>query len=391
MDVIAREIGEAPEDLRRRNFIRPDQMPYRTQTGRTYDTGDFAGHLSRALDLADRAGFEARAEEARRRGLLRGLGFSCYIEACAGGSAEGAQVRLDADGGATVLIGTQTNGQGHHTAYGQLVSEHLDLPPDRVRVLQGDTDVIAKGGGTGGSRSVPVGGASVAGAARRLGESLKGLAARSLGVDPAEVEIAEGAVRVPGTNYVITFAEIAALPEATQGTLSAEEAWRPPEATYPNGTHVCEVEIDPETGVVEVVGYTIVDDFGVVLNPLLLEGQVHGGAAQGIGQALHERTLYDARGQLLTASLSAYRLPRAADLPNFRFETRNVPSATNVLGLKGAGEAGAIGACPAVINAVVDALHRAHGIRHIDMPATADKVFLAIAEAEQARSALETA
>ena len=202
----------------------------------------------------------------------------------------------------------------------------------------------------------------------------------------ADLEVADGGVRVAGTDRAITFADIAKLPAATPDKLKASDSWKPPEATYPNGTHVCEVEVDLDTGETEVMGYTIVDDFGVTMNPLLLMGQVHGGVVQGIGQALHERTVYDAEGQLVTASLTDYRLPRAADIPEIRFETRNVPSTTNIMGMKGAGEAGAIGACPAVMNAVVDALHRACGIRHIDMPATPDRVFAAIraARAEEA-------
>jgi carbon-monoxide dehydrogenase large subunit len=198
-------------------------------------------------------------------------------------------------------------------------------------------------------------------------------------------------VRVVGTDRAVPFADLAGLPNAAPDALSATDKWSPPEATYPNGTHVCEVEIDPDTGEVQVVGYVVVDDFGVTLNPLLLEGQVHGGVVQGIGQALHERTVYDAAGQLVTASFTDYRLPRAEDVPDIRFETRNVPSTTNALGMKGAGEAGAIGSCPAVMNAVVDALHRAYGIRHIDMPATPDRVFRAIQEAKAASSTLELA
>jgi carbon-monoxide dehydrogenase large subunit len=356
-------------------------MPHTTATGRVYDTGEFEGHMRRAMEVADWAGFEARAEASRREGRARGIGLATYIEACSGGSAEGAQVRIDEDGGATVLIGTQSTGQGHETAYAQLVAQHLDLDPARVRVHQGDTDMIATGGGTGGSRSIPVGGASVAGAARQLSETLKKLASEALEAGVADLEIADGAVRIAGTDRTIAFAEIARLPEATPDLLSAADSWKPPEATYPNGTHVCEVEIDPETGETEILRYTIVDDFGVTLNPLLLQGQVHGGVAQGAGQALHERTVYDPEGQLLTASFMDYRLPRAADFPDFHFETRNVPSTTNVMGMKGAGEAGAIGATPAVMNAVADALHRGFGIRHVDMPATPDRVFALVRQA----------
>jgi carbon-monoxide dehydrogenase large subunit len=258
---------------------------------------------------------------------------------------------------------------------------------ERIRVHQGDTDRVATGGGTGGSRSIPVGGASVAGASRTLAGNLKQLAADALEAGIGDLEIAEGTVRIAGTDRSISFEDLAKRPGATPELLTVSDSWKPPEATYPNGTHVCEVEIDPDTGETEVVRYTIVDDFGVTLNPLLLAGQVHGGAVQGIGQALHERTVYDAGGQLVTASFMDYRLPRAADVPDFHFETRNVPSITNILGMKGAGEAGAIGATPAVMNAVADALFRAYGIRHIDMPATPDRVFAAIQAAGTAQAA----
>jgi carbon-monoxide dehydrogenase large subunit len=383
VDHVARELGKAPDAIRALNFIKPEQMPYTTPTDRTYDTSEFEGHMCRAMEVADWSDFKRRFNEAKKHNRIRGIGLASYIEACAGGSAESAQVRLGEDGTVTVLIGTQSSGQGHLTAYAQLVAQHLDLPPERIRVLQGDTDVVATGGGTGGSRSIPVGGASVAGASRRLAENLKQLAADVLEAGTADLEIADGQVRIAGTDRAVAFADLAASPKATPDLLTVSDRWEPPEATYPNGTHVCEVEIDPETGETEVVRYTIVDDFGVTLNPLLLAGQIHGGIAQGIGQALLERTIYDAGGQLVTASLMDYRLPRAADMPNFHFETRNVPSTTNVLGMKGAGEAGAIGACPAVMNAVADALHRGFGIREIDMPATPDRVFAAIQAARR--------
>lgn len=379
VDHVAREIGMKPERLRRLNFIKPRQMPYRTATGRLYDTGEFAGHMDRAMELIDWKGFASRRRAAAKQGLVRGIGLASYIEACSGGSPEAAQVTLDADGGVSVVIGTQSSGQGHETAYAQLVSQHLDLPLERVRVHQGDTDRVAKGGGTGGSRSIPVGGASVAGASRTLAERIRQLAADALEAGTGDLELVGGMVRVVGTDRAISYADIARLPQATPDLLSVSDSWRPPEATYPNGTHACEVEVDPETGDVRVLSYVVVDDFGVTLNPLLLEGQVHGGVVQGIGQALHERTLFDEEGQLVTASYMDYRMPRAADIPQIVFETRNVPSTSNVLGMKGAGEAGAIGACPAVMNALVDALNEAYGIRHVDMPATPDVVRAAIA------------
>ncbi|HEX2137667.1 MAG TPA: molybdopterin cofactor-binding domain-containing protein, partial [Microvirga sp.] len=387
VDHIARELGTTPDAIRALNFIKPEAMPYKTATGRVYDTGEFEGHMRRAMELAEWDAFEQRRAEANKRSRIRGIGLASYIEACSGGSAEGAKLRLDADGTITVLIGTQSTGQGHLTAYAQVVSQQLDVPVERIRVVQGDTDLIATGGGTGGSRSIPVGGAAVAGASRILAENLKQLAADALEAGVADLEFADGQVRVAGTDRAVSLADLANHPKATPEMLSAADSWKPPAATYPNGTHICEVEIDPETGETEVVRYTIVDDFGVTLNPLLLMGQIHGGVAQGIGQALHERTVYDSSGQLVTASLTDYRLPRAADLPDFQFETRNVPSTTNILGMKGAGEAGAIGACPAVMNAVADALDRGFGIRHVDMPATPDRVFAAIRSTRAAEAA----
>ncbi len=387
VDYIAREVGQDPAELRARNFIRPEQMPYRTCTGKVYDTGEFEGHMRLAIERADLAGFPARRDASARRGKLRGIGLASYIEACAGGSGERAYVSLEPDGSALVRIGTQSTGQGHETAYAQLVSEALDLPLDRIKVEQGDTATLRNGGGTGGSRSIPIGGAGVLGASRKLADNLKKLAADALEAGVADLELTDGSVRVVGTDRSVSFAELAAKAGPGAAELKSDDKWTPPEATYPNGTHVCEVEIDPELGDVEVVGYHVVDDFGVTLNPLLLAGQVHGGIVQGIGQALHERTVYDDDGQLVTASFMDYRLPRAQDIPFVHFETRNVPSTTNALGMKGAGEAGAIGSCPAVVNAVVDALHHAYGIRHIDMPATPDAVRAAIATASPVRRA----
>jgi len=281
-----------------------------------------------------------------------------------------------------VLIGSQSTGQGHHTAYAQLVAEHLGLPPERVEVIQGDTDRVESGAGTGGSSSIPVGGASLAGAAKKLAANLKKLAADALEASPGDLEILDGTVRIAGTDRAVTFAELAqrAHPDLPMG----RDTFAPETATFPNGTHLAEVEIDPHTGATRIVSYVVVDDFGKTLNPLLLTGQVHGGAVQGIGQALMENTVYDrASGQLITATLMDYALPRAEHAPNFVFETRNVPCRTNPLGVKGAGEAGAIGSCPAVINAVVDALWRAYRVRHVDMPATPERIWTAIEEARR--------
>ncbi|TCT04705.1 xanthine dehydrogenase family protein molybdopterin-binding subunit [Aquabacter spiritensis] len=379
VDAAAREIGLAPEDLRRRNFIPPSAMPYQTASGRLYDSGEFDGHMTRALDVADQGGFAARAEAAAATGKLRGFGFATYIEACGGGLPEPAFLRLEKDGRIRLKIGSQASGQGHQTAYAHLAAAHLRVPLDQIDVLQGDTDDLAEGHGTGGSRSIPVGGAAVAGAARRLADKLRALAADALEADQGDIELVDGTAEIAGTDRRLTFADLAALPAATEDRIAAQDAFAPTEATYPNGTHACEVEIDPETGTVTLLRYVVVDDFGAVVTPALLEGQVQGGIVQGIGQALHERTVYDEAGQLLTASFMDYALPRAADIPPLHFETRNVPCTTNPLGVKGAGEAGAIGSCPAVMNAVVDALWRGCGIAHLDMPATPAAVRSAIA------------
>lgn len=378
VDAAARETGIAPEELRRRNFIAPSAMPYQTASGRLYDSGEFDGHMTRALSVADQTGFAARAEAASKEGKLRGFGFATYIEACGGGLPEPAFLRLEKDGHIRLKIGSQSSGQGHKTAYAHLAAAHLKVPLEQVEVLQGDTDDLPEGHGTGGSRSIPVGGAAVAGAARRLAEKLRSLGADALEADEGDIELVDGGVEVAGTDRRLEFVDLAALPEAREDRISAQDAFTPPEATYPNGTHVCEVEIDPSTGVVEILTYVVVDDFGAVVTPALLEGQVQGGIVQGIGQALLERTVYDEGGQLLTASLMDYALPRAEDIPHIHFETRNVPCATNPLGVKGAGEAGTIGSCPAVMNAVVDALWRSHRISHLDMPATPAAVFAAI-------------
>ncbi len=387
VDAAARDLDTAPDALRRKNLIKPKAMPYTTPTGKIYDSGDFAGAMARAQEIADWNGFNKRATASKRTGKLRGIGIATYVEACGNNGPEMANVRLDRDGGITVLIGSQSTGQGHATSYAQLVAERLDLPPERVRVVQGDTDLIASGAGTGGSSSIPVGGVSVDRAAKTLAEQLKQLAADALEAAPTDMEIADGTVRVAGTDRAISFVDLAAHPQATPERLSAVKDFGTEQPTFPNGTHIVEVEVDPDTGATAILNYAVVDDFGATLNPLLLAGQVHGGAVQGIGQALMEDTVYDpASGQLLSASFMDYAMPRAGDAPSFVFETRNVPCKNNPLGVKGAGEAGAIGSCPALINAILDALWRAYKIRHIDMPATPQRVWAAITAAKKAQS-----
>lgn len=375
VDKAARELGIAPDEIRRRNFIRSDQMPFTTPTGQTYDTGDFVRNMDDALERSGWKGFEARRKESAKRGRLRGIGLASYIEACSGGGPEEATLEIGADGRARLLIGTQSNGQGHETAYRQIVSERLGLDPEAIDVVQGDTGEIGFGSGTGGSRSVPVGGAAISEAAVKIVERGRSLAADALEASADDVAFEDGRFTIPGTDLEVSLAAAAERAAQAGEPLADSSQWTPPAATFPNGTHVCEIEIDPATGAVEIVGYTVVDDFGTVINPLLLAGQVHGGVVQGIGQALLEHTRYDGEsGQLLSASFMDYALPRADDAPAIDFTYNVVPSTTNALGMKGAGEAGAIGAPPAVINALVDAL-RDHGVGHVDMPATPERLW----------------
>lgn len=381
VDACARKLDMTPDAIRRKNFIQPKALPYKTATGKVYDSGDFAAHLKRAMEIADWKEFSKRARAAKKNGLIRGIGLASYVEVCGTMGEETANVRMDPNGDITVLIGTQSSGQGHQTAYAQIVAEQFGVAPERVHVHQGDTAEIATGLGTGGSASIPSGGVSVERATRELGQKLKEIAAQALEASAGDLEITDGIVRIAGTDRSISFADLAKRPNADPSKLNASATFASADGTYPNGTHVAEVEIDPATGIIKVVNYVIVDDFGKTLNPLLLAGQVHGGAMQGIGQALMEQVVYGAGdGQLITATYMDYALPRAADGPSFVFETNNIPCTTNPMGVKGAGEAGAIGSCPAVVNAIVDGLWREYKIDHIDMPATPERVWIAINE-----------
>ncbi len=381
VDAAARKLGMTPDAIRKKNFISPRQMPYKTATGKVYDSGDFTAHMKRAMEVADWKDFPKRARAAKKQGLVRGIGMSSYVEICGTMGEETANVRLDPNGDVTILIGTQSSGQGHQTAYAQIVAEQFGLPPDRVHIHQGDTDEIATGLGTGGSSSIPTGGVCVERATSELGKKLKELATEALETGVGDLEIAGGLVRVAGTDRSISFADLASRPGADPAKLKGAATFTSADGTYPNGTHIAEVEIDPATGIIKIVNYVIVDDFGVTLNPLLLAGQVHGGVMQGIGQALMEQVVYSpADGQLMTATYMDYALPRAADGVSLHFETHNIPCKTNPLGVKGAGEAGAIGSCPAVVNAIVEGLWREYKIDHIDMPATPERVWIAIRE-----------
>jgi carbon-monoxide dehydrogenase large subunit len=387
VDAAARKLGLTPDAIRRKNFITPRAMPYKTATGKIYDSGDFAAHMKRAMEIADWKEFPRRARAAKKQGLVRGIGLATYVEVCGTMGEETADVRLDPNGDVSVLIGTQSSGQGHQTAYAQIVAEQFGLAPERVHVLQGDTDLIATGLGTGGSASIPTGGVSVERATHKLGTNLREIAAEALETSVGDLEISDGTVRIAGTDRSVSFADLARRPGVDPSKLNASATFASADGTFPNGTHIAEVEIDPATGIIRIANYVIVDDFGMTLNPLLLAGQVHGGAMQGIGQALMERAVYDPKdGQLVTGTFMDYALPRAADGPSFVFETHNVPCKTNPLGVKGAGEAGAIGSCPAVVNAIIEGLWREYKIDRIDMPATAERVWIAIREHQRRHS-----
>ena len=380
MDKAARELGEDPIALRKKSYIASAHMPYLTAVGETYDTGDFARVTDAALSNADWSGYAARKSASEAAGKLRGVGFCYYIESILGDPSETAKVELtdDEDGGQIVnlYVGTQSNGQGHETAYAQILHQRTGLPFDRVRIIQGDSDRIAQGGGTGGSRSVTVQGVAINAAADTLIEKLKPLAEEELEVGAADLEFVDGAYRIAGTDRSVDLLSLGARARASGRAELAvvEERTELPGRSYPNGCHIAEIEVDPETGAIEVVKYTMTDDFGLLINPMLAEGQAHGGVVQGIGQALTERVAYDETGQLLTGSFMDYGMPRADDAPMMVFHSEPVPSTANPIGMKGCGEAGTVGALAAVTNAALDALWPL-GVRDVDMPMTPSKVW----------------
>jgi carbon-monoxide dehydrogenase large subunit len=376
MDWSARELGVDPVELRRLNFIRPEQFPYRSASGELYDVGDFGRVLDRAVAEADLAGFPARRAASARDGRLRGLGLCYYIESILGDTREWTRLAFAADGMVDLHVGTQSNGQGHETAYAQILHARAGIPFDRVRVVQGDSDLVPRGGGTGGSRSVTMQGGSINKAADETIARFRPLAEEELEVAGADLVWEDGAFRVAGTDRAVG---LMALAEAARSRgltelLVTASAYDLPGRSYPNGAHVAEVAVDPDTGDTRVVRYTVVDDFGVLMNPMLAEGQVHGGVAQGIGQAVTERVVFSPEGQLLSGSLMDYALPRADDVPFVAFHSEPVPSTANEIGMKGCGEAGTVGALAAVTNAALDALRQA-GVRHVDMPLTPHRVW----------------
>jgi aerobic carbon-monoxide dehydrogenase large subunit len=389
VDTAAREMGMDRVTLRRRNHIPPTAMPYKAPNGTTYDSGDFTELLDEALALADWAGFPARREASRRRGRLRGRGISDYLELTGPPGREMGGIRFEANGEVTLITGTLDYGQGHWTPFAQVLAARLGIPFGRIRLLQGDSDELIAGGGTGGSKSMMTSGVAIVEAADKCIEQGRQIAAHVLEAAAADIEFRAGRFVISGTDRSVHIMELAEqlrrgleLPAALPQGLDVANVSSGPPSAFPNGCHIAEVEVDPDTGMVEVVRYSFVNDFGVVINPLLVTGQAHGGIVQGIGQALRERTVYDAEGQLLTGSYMDYALPRADDAPRFERAFHPVPARTNPLGAKGCGEAGCAGALPSVMNALVDALAEL-GIRHIDMPATPERVWRAIRNARQ--------
>jgi aerobic carbon-monoxide dehydrogenase large subunit len=389
IDIAARRNGWDPVSLRRRNMI--GAFPYRSALGMTIDCGRFAANLDDALAQARDADFAARRADAATRGRLRGLGVGCFLETARGAPNEAAEIRFNPDGRVSLILGTQSNGQGHETSYPQIAASLLGLPIESFRLVQADTRVVPRGAGHGGARSMHQGGTALVKAAEMVIEKGRSIAAGLLQADRAEIVFAEGRFTVPGTEREIDLlavaraaADPANLPEGMAHGLGSSVYNMLDVFTFPNGCHVAEVEIDPETGVVTLERYTAVDDYGRLINPLLTMGQVQGGVAQGIGQALLEHTVYEpASGQLLSGSLMDYALPRADDLPPFEITLAELPTSANPLGVKGSGQAGCIAAPQTIINAVVDAL-APFGIDHIDMPATPERVWRAIRAAERA-------
>ncbi len=408
MDVIAHDTGMDRVALRRRNFIPSDAFPYQTPVALQYDSGDYVTTLETCLKHADWAGFEGRRAAAARKGKLRGIGMSTYVEACGiapsavagalgarAGLYECANIRVHPTGSVSVFTGTHSHGQGHETTFAQLVSEQLGVPIAMVDIVHGDTAKIPFGMGTYGSRSLPVGGSAMVKAMDKIIAKGKKIAAHLLEAAVSDIEFKDGKFSVAGTDRAKTFGEIALTAyvphnypiEDVEPGLEETAFYDPKNFTFPGGCHICEVEIDADTGVTRVVNFTAVDDVGRVVNPMIVEGQVQGGVAQGIGQALLENAVYDSEGQLLSGSFMDYTMPRADDLPNITVGTESTLCTHNPLGVKGCGEVGAIGSPPAVINAVVDAL-RDHGVRHLDMPASPQKIW-AILQANRPAMAAE--
>jgi aerobic carbon-monoxide dehydrogenase large subunit len=388
IDYAATQTGFDRIELRRKNHIRKSEIPWKSAAGTTYDSGDFPAILKKALDAADWKGFNKRKRESKKRGKIRGIGIGCFLEVTAPANKEMGGIAFDADGGVTIRTGTLDYGQGHATPYAQVLSEKLGVPFEKVRLLQGDSDELLAGGGTGGSRSMMNSGMAIVEAAQKVVEQGKQIASHALETSAGDIEFKDGKFVVAGTDREIGIMELAqkvrtgmSLPPDGPQSLDVKHVSEGAPSAYPNGCHVCEVEIDPDTGVTDVVKYTAVNDFGTIINPMLVDGQTHGGVAQGIGQTLLEHVVYDEQGQLLSGSFMDYAMPRAHHTPDFEVLSHPVPAKTNPLGVKGCGEAGCAGSMPSIMNAVVDALSE-YGIKHIDMPASPARVWQAIQDAK---------
>ncbi len=381
IDTAAREMGIDQVEMRKRNHIRPEEMPYKTASGTVYDSGEFSVLLDKALKLADVDGFAGRKAESKARGKLRGMGIGDYLEVTAPPTNEMGGIRFEPNGDVTIITGTLDYGQGHWSAFAQVLTTKLGIPFKKIKLIQGDSDLLIAGGGTGGSKSIMASGAAIVEASDKVIDKGKQIAGVALEASATDIEFQAGHFTIVGTDRGIGIMELAErlqggmkLPEGVPATLDVSHVHEAAPSAFPNGAHVAEVEIDPDTGVVDVVKYTMVGDFGTVINPLLVEGQSHGGVVQGIGQAMFEHVVYNEDGQLITGSFTDYALPRADTVPYFAMGYHSVPAKTNVLGAKGCGEAGCAGSLPSVMNAIVDAL----GGKHINMPATPERVWEAL-------------
>ncbi|BAM90456.1 putative carbon-monoxide dehydrogenase large subunit [Bradyrhizobium oligotrophicum S58] len=383
IDTAAREMGIDRLTIRKRNFIKPSQMPFPAASGVTYDSGDFAAVFEKALEVSDYAGFAKRKRESRKAGKLRGIAVGSYLEVTAPPSGELGKITFDPDGGVTLTTGTLDYGQGHATPFAQVLSAQLGVPFEKVRLEQSDSDLVRFGNGTGGSRSITATGQAIVESSQLVIAKGKQAAAHLLEASEADIEFANGQFTIAGTDRSIDIMELARrmregrMPDGVPASLDVDHNSTVTESTFPNGCHVCEVEVEPDTGVAQIVAYTAINDFGTVINPMIVAGQLHGGVAQGIGQALMEHLRYDESGQPITGSLMDYALPRATDVPMMTVDNHPVPAKSNPLGTKGCGEAGCAGSMASVINAVIDALSD-YGVTHLDMPLTTEKLWRAI-------------
>jgi carbon-monoxide dehydrogenase large subunit len=385
LDLAASELGIDRVELRKRNMIRKSDLPFKAASGMTYDCGDFLGVLKKALEAADYAGFNKRKRESKKNGLLRGLGTGCYLEVTAAPGKELGAIHFEADGTVTIITGTLDFGMGHATTYAQILSDLLGVPFDRIRTVEGDSDRMAFGGGSGGSRSVMFVSTALSESATIVIDRGKQIASHVLEASVRDIEFKAGRFTIAGTDRSIGLLDVAArlraglkLPDGVPSSLDVDHVVKDPvPSAFPNGCHIAEVEVDPETGAANVVRYTAVNDLGTIVNPLLVEGQIQGGVVQGLGQVLLEQAVYDSDGQLVTGSFMDYAMPRAHDAPMINIVSHPVPTKSNPLGAKGCGEAGTSGGLPSVANAVIDALSE-YDIRHLEMPMTPARIWQAI-------------